>query len=185
MGYLPPERSLEKAGSMGISIPGGRFELIDGDGKVFDEPDRTGELVYYGANVTLGYAASGNDLSKGDERGGRLETGDMARRDVDGFYYIVGRKKRFLKVFGNRINLDDTERMLKSAFPQTDLACGGMDDLLYIFADNQDTLSQMKEYLCRKTGLHPSAFQTVYLEAIPHNESGKTAYGKLTKYYGQ
>jgi len=185
MGYLPPERSLEKAGSMGIPIPGGRFELIDEDGKAFNEPERTGELVYYGANVTPGYAVSGNDLSKGDEHGGRLETGDMARRDADGFYYIVGRKKRFLKIFGNRVNLDDAERMLKSAFPYTDLACGGVDELLYIFADHRDVLSQMKGYLCAKTGLHSSAFRTIYLETIPHNESGKIAYGELIKYYGQ
>lgn len=134
MGYLPPERSLEKAGSMGIPIPGGRFELIGADGDVLNASEETGELVYYGDNVTMGYATSGSDLAKGDERGGRLETGDMAKRDADGFYYIVGRKKRFLKLFGNRVNLDDAERMLLSAFPGEELACGGVDDRLYIFA---------------------------------------------------
>lgn len=183
MGYLPPEHSLRKSGSMGIPIPGGRFELIDEKGCVLDGPEKTGELVYYGGNVTLGYADSSEDLSKGDERGGRLETGDLARRDADGFYYIVGRKKRFLKIFGNRINLDDAERMLKSAFSDVNLACGGVDNLLYIFAEKADILPQLKEYLCAKTGLHPSAFRTVQLEAIPHNESGKTIYRELAKYY--
>lgn len=184
MGYLPPERSLEKVGSMGIPIPGGRFELTDRDGRTFDEPERTGELVYCGANVTLGYASSGDDLSKGDERGGRLETGDLARRDADGFYYIVGRKKRFLKIFGNRVNLDDAERILKGAFPGVNLACGGVDNLLYIFADRAEILPQIKKYLCGKTGLHSSAFRTMYLEVIPQNESGKTVYRELEKYYG-
>ena len=60
MSYLPPERALDKVGSMGIAIPGGRFELVDG------------ELVYYGDNVTLGYAECAEDLAKGDERHGRL-----------------------------------------------------------------------------------------------------------------
>ena len=112
MSYVPAERTIEKAGSIGIAIPGGRFELIDVDGSVISEPEKVGELVYYGDNVTLGYAQSREDLAKGDERHGRLETGDMAKRDADGFYFVVGRKKRFLKIFGNRVNLVEVEDLL-------------------------------------------------------------------------
>lgn len=61
MSYLPYERSLEKYGSMGIAIPGGKFSLIDVDGNVINEPEVTGELVYEGPNVTLGYAECGED----------------------------------------------------------------------------------------------------------------------------
>lgn len=183
MGYLPAERSLEKAGSMGVPIPGGRFELLDANDEIITEPLTTGELVYYGDNVTMGYAQSGADLALGDERGGRLVTGDMAQFDADGFYYIVGRKKRFLKIFGNRVNLDDAERLLKGAFPDKELACGGVDDKLYIFATEEEWLPQMKQFLSEKTGLHPTAFRTVRLDAIPYNESGKTVYRELTKYY--
>lgn len=104
-------------GAMGIAIPGGRFELIDVDGSVITQPGVTGELRYFGDNVTLGYAECAADLGKGDERGGVLETGDMAQMDAEGFYTIVGRKKRFLKLFGNRVNLDETERMLKGRVP--------------------------------------------------------------------
>jgi len=183
MAYLPPNRSIEKFGSMGIAIPGGRFELIDVDGTVFDEIDKTGELVYYGDNVTLGYATSGSDLIKGDERGGKLVTGDMAKMDADGYYYIVGRKKRFLKIFGNRVNLDDAERMLKSKFEVSDVACGGVDDKLYIFGSDESKLHDMKEYLAEKTKLNIVAFKTVKVDSIPHNESGKTVYKDLEKYY--
>ncbi|MFW5677994.1 MAG: AMP-binding protein, partial [Acetivibrio ethanolgignens] len=107
MGYLPAEKALDKAGSMGIAIPGGKFYLIDASHKEIDEPNITGELVYEGPNVTLGYAECGEDLIKGDERGGILKTGDMALFDEEGYYYIVGRKKRFLKIYGNRVNLDE------------------------------------------------------------------------------
>ena len=183
MGYLPADKAVEKQGSMGIPIPGGRFELIDVNDEGITEPDTVGELVYYGENVTMGYATSAADLTKGDERGGRYATGDMAKRDAEGYYYIVGRKKRFLKIFGNRVNLDDCERMLKAEFPSGDLACGGVDDRLYIFAVNEDDLSAMREYLAGKTGLNPSAFVTQHLESIPHNESGKVLYRELEKYY--
>ena len=81
MGYLPPDRALEKKGSMGIAIPGGQFQLIDVNGKQIVEPRVTGELVYEGKNVTLGYAECGSDLMKGDERHGVLETGYLAQFD--------------------------------------------------------------------------------------------------------
>lgn len=183
MGYLPPDKAVEKQGSMGIPIPGGRFELIDVNDEIITEPEMVGELVYYGANVTMGYATSATDLIKGDERGGRYATGDMAKRDADGYYYIVGRKKRFLKIYGNRVNLDDCERMLKAEFQGGDLACGGVDDRLYIFAVNETELPAMRGYLSDKTGLNPSAFMTRHLDAIPHSESGKVLYSELEQYY--
>jgi acyl-CoA synthetase (AMP-forming)/AMP-acid ligase II len=64
---LPHKDALSKVGSMGIAIPGGKFKLIDADGKEITEPDTVGELVYEGANVTLGYAEGGSDLIKSDE----------------------------------------------------------------------------------------------------------------------
>ena len=95
MGYLPAKKSLEKYGSMGIAILGGKFRLIDVNGNEVKEPNVIGELVYEGPNVTLGYAECGEDLVKGDERNGILQTGDMAQFESDGYYYIVCRKKRF------------------------------------------------------------------------------------------
>lgn len=185
MGWLPPQKSIEKQGSMGIAIPGGRFELIDSDGTVFDDCDKVGELVYYGPNVTLGYATNATDLVKADERNGRYETGDMAKRDSDGFYYIVGRKKRFLKIFGNRVNLDDCERMLKENFDGSEVACGGVDDKLYIFSLSDEKLLKMKVFLSEKTGLNTVAFETVKVDSIPKNESGKILYKELEKYYNE
>ena len=46
MGYLPPEKAVEKKGSMGIVIPGGKFHLIAADGRRITTPLTTGELVY-------------------------------------------------------------------------------------------------------------------------------------------
>lgn len=182
MGYLPWDKSLEKVGSMGIAIPGGRFELIGTQGEIIDRPGVTGELRYFGENVTMGYAQSGAELSLGDERCGVLETGDMAQMDADGYFTIVGRKKRFLKMYGNRVNLDETERLLKAAFPQCECACAGRDDHLMIFATDEGSLPAMRAFLSEKTGLNLSGFSTRYLPAIPKNDSGKTLYRELEKY---
>jgi acyl-CoA synthetase (AMP-forming)/AMP-acid ligase II len=178
MSYLPYQKSLEKYGSMGIAIPGGKFTLIDVNGEEITTPDVVGELVYQGANVMLGYAEQGGDLRKGDELGGILVTGDMAKRDTEGFYYIVGRKKRFLKIFGNRVNLDETERLIKAEF-DIDCACAGVDDKMTIFiAGNSDT-GKIKKFISEKTGLNAVAFFIKTISEIPKNEAGKTLYSKL------
>ncbi len=183
MGYLPSEYAVSKCGSMGIAIPGGKFHLIDVNGDTVTEPEVTGELVYEGANVTLGYAEKGEDLCLGDERGGVLQTGDMAKFDSDGFYYIVGRKKRFLKIYGNRVNLDETERLIKGHFEGIDVACGGVDDHMYLFVTNEDKAEEVKSFVASTTKLNPAAFKYVVIDEIPKNDSGKTLYKALEKYY--
>ena len=182
MGYLPPEKAAQKRGSMGIAIPGGRFHLIGGDGKEITTPHTTGELVYEGKNVTLGYAECGEDLEKGDERNGILETGDMVQFDEDGYYYIVGRKKRFLKIYGNRVNLDEIDRMIKGEF-EIEAASAGVDDHMYIFVTDEKYAEEAKSFVVHKTKLNPAAFQVVAVDEIPKNDSGKTLYKELEKYY--
>lgn len=189
MGYLPPELAHTKIGSMGIAIPGGRFELQAADGNVIDEAGLAGELVYYGNNVTMGYAICQKDLLKGDENHGCYFTGDIAVRDADGIYTIVGRKKRFLKLFGKRTNLQETEDILKSRYKEKDIACGGLDDHLYIFvSDEPGTESEalnkeMVSYISQKLGLHHSAFTVRTLDELPRNSAGKVLYHELEQYY--
>lgn len=182
MGYLPPEKAVEKKGSMGIPIPGGVFHLLGADGQEITEPMTTGELVYEGRNVTLGYAEQGEDLILGDERHGRLETGDMAQFDADGYYYIVGRKKRFLKIYGNRVNLDEIDRLIKGEF-EIEVASAGVDDHMYIFVTDEKIADSVRDFVIGKTKLNPAAFKVIVIDEIPKNDSGKTLYKELTKYY--
>lgn len=179
MSYLPFENAVEKYGSVGIAIPGGRFSLIDLDGREITSADTVGELVYEGENVTLGYALCRADLSKGDERKGRLVTGDMAKRDKDGYYYIVGRKKRFLKIMGNRVNLDEVEQILKAKFSQVDIAATGSDEHLLIYVTNKEAIHDVEAYLQEKTHLNSHTNEIRYIEKIPRNESGKILYKEL------
>jgi len=175
--YLPWKYSISKAGSIGIPIPHGKISIIDTDGNVITRPNTPGELIYYGDNVTLGYAECITDLVKGDENNCQLKTGDIAIFDDDGFYSIVGRKKRFLKIYGNRINLDEVECLLKAN--GFDCVVGGRDDLLRIFITDKSQLDVVKQFISKKIGLNHLSITSEYIATIPRNEAGKIQYGEL------
>ncbi len=175
MSYLPLEHALDKYASIGVAIPKGKFSLIDVNGNTIEEVDVDGELVYHGPNVSLGYAECRADLAKGDENHGVLHTGDVARRDTDGYYYITGRMKRFVKVWGNRCNLDATEQIVKSNVT-TRCACVGVDDKITIFVTEADLEENIVKLLVEKTGLNNKAFEVRMIDTIPVKSSGKIDY---------
>ena len=178
MSYLPHEFALSKLGSMGWAIPGGEFSIIDDHNEPVTGFEIVGELVYKGRNVSHGYAECGDDLIKEDENKGILITGDLTKRDSDNFYYIVGRKKRFIKLFGNRVNLDETERLLKNIIP--DCACIGEDDNMVVYINDYSREQEVREYLSMKTGINIKGFSIRHIDKIPKNSSGKTIYSGLS-----
>lgn len=182
MAWLPPEEADARYGAIGKPIPGGEFLLLNETNQPITTPNTQGELIYRGDNVALGYAECGEDLALGDRFSGTLHTGDIATFDEAGFYRIVGRKKRFLKIFGNRVGLDEMEALLKTAFPDVSLACDGRDDLLCIFLTDASRAAAVKQYAAQVSHLHASAFQTVILADIPKNPAGKTLYHRLKEH---
>lgn len=178
MSYLPYQQTLNKMGSIGIPIPGGRFALVDDQGNEITESEKSGELLYSGENVSLGYAESQHDLSLGDNNRGCLLTGDIAQADNEGYYYIVGRKKRFIKIFGNRVNLDASEQLLKVLCP--DVACTGRDDKMYIYTPQSGKEDEIRAFIAHKLGIHISAFVVRQIDDIPKNNSGKVLYSQLS-----
>ena len=184
MSYLPPEKSINKAGSIGIAIPGGKLWLEDEKGRVIEEADMVGELVYQGSNVFMGYAYSYEDLARGDERGGILRTGDVAKRDKDGDYYIEGRLKRFIKLFGYRINLLDVEKFLFDA--GYTVACTGQDDCLEIYLpdSNESQATWIKKLIVDHLQVALPGVVVYGIQALPRNESGKTQYAELKPQLG-
>lgn len=178
MAYLPAELARVKCGSIGRAIPNGKLYLVDEDGNEITTPGEIGEMVYEGPNVTLGYAQCGEDLLLGDERKGILYTGDMVKRDEDGCFYIVGRKKRFLKLWGYRVGLDECENIIKSQF-DVECACVGDDTCMRIYVTTEQCHEEIKRYIAEKTNINSGSFRVEYIEKLPRNEAGKILYSKL------
>lgn len=180
MAYLPADWLERKLGSIGQAIPGGRFELVDAQRQVLSAPGEKGELVYYGPNVALGYATTRADLARGDDWQGRLYTGDVAYRDADGCYFITGRLKRFLKIFGNRISLDEVEALLQHAYPEHEFLAYGQDDALRLAYVGAQPAEELSGFLARQLGLHRSAIRSEAVAALPRLGNGKIDYAALT-----
>lgn len=180
LAYLSPEMALRKIGSIGKAIPNGRLFLIDKNGKEIKQIEAEGELAYQGENVTLGYATNREELTKGDERKGVYFTGDLARRDCDGFYYICGRKSRFLKLYSYRVGLDECERLIETKFG-IECACVGTDNKMIIYVTDDERKDDIREYVANTTKIVKVAYEVRKIDQIPKNEVGKIMYSKLDK----
>ncbi|WP_217914700.1 AMP-binding protein [Miltoncostaea marina] len=173
MAYLPPALAEARPSAIGVPVPGGSLRLADVPEA--DEPG-VGELVYRGPNVMLGYAREAADLALGrvvDE----LRTGDLARRGPDGLLEIVGRRSRFLKLFGLRIDLDEVERML--AADGLAAACTGDDERLVVAVAGDGPRACLGPSLAGRLGVPASRVAVVAVERIPRGPSGKTDYPAL------
>ncbi len=168
--YVPPERLGEKVGSIGLPIPGGALAL-DGD---------SGEMIYRGPNVMMGYAQTREDLARGDELQGVLRTGELGRADEEGFFYVTGRQKRFVKLSGSRIGLDEVENMLQEELG-VPVAVGGRDDALVAWIETRDDAlpAQAARLFKERYGFHHSHYRLARVDQLPLLPSGKKDYAPL------
>jgi acyl-CoA synthetase (AMP-forming)/AMP-acid ligase II len=175
--YVPPDRSLEKAGAAGVPIPGGSLSLAPVEGM----PDAE-ELVYAGPNVMMGYADSRESLALGDELHGVLRTGDLGRQDADGFFYVTGRLKRFAKLFGSRVSLDDVEQAVEREHGVLAMA-SEVEGMLHIFTAPGARVPQpnlIRSGLGHLLGVPPAGIQVNLIAELPLTSSGKRNYKALT-----
>jgi long-chain acyl-CoA synthetase len=178
--YVPPERLAEKPGSVGIAIPGGQLRIDEqGFDRTLGHP--TGEVIYEGPNVMMGYASDPQDLVCGDELGGVLRTGDIGYLDDDGFMTLVGRSKRIAKVFGLRVNLDELEGQMRERGP---VAVVGGEDVIWVFCafGTDDSVSGLAQQMGQEFKLHHSALRFRRVAAIPTTTSGKIDYQQVERW---
>jgi len=131
-----------------------------------------------GPNVMVGYAENRADLAKGDELQGVLKTGDLARKDEDGYFYIIGRSKRFLKMFGKRFNLDEVEQILQCQL-EAPVACFGRDDFLQVAMEGNGDVDAVALQLREVLGLPKDAVSIVAMRHLPRTSNGKLDYPAL------
>jgi len=171
---LSPEKVSHKPSSVGQALQGGKLwlESVDAD---------NAQLCYSGENVMMGIANGIADLSL-PAQVATLTTGDLAYQDEEGDFYIVGRLKRFIKILGQRINLDEVEHFFTEQKVTT--VCTGRDDLLCCYfvmstMANEQGIEFYKKLLSQFLNIHSSYCLCFMIDKIPYFSSGKINYAYL------
>jgi len=175
MAYLPAALATEHPESIGVPIPGGEFRLEP----LADctEPG-VGELVFSGANVMMGYAETPADLVKGSGTG-ELRTGDIARKLPGGLYEVIGRKSRFAKVFGLRIDLDRLEEVLTAR--GTPARCVSTGETIHAFTTRHGDRGSLTSFIAAHCGIPPRTVHTAVIASEPRTSTGKVDFGALER----
>ena len=163
MAYLPPALAEAHPDCVGVPVPGGSFAIEDG------------ELVYSGPNVMLGYAHSPADLALG-RTVDRLRTGDLAER-VGDLYRVVGRRSRFVKAFGLRIDLERVEATLAASGVVA--GCADLDDRLVVAVEGDVDADAVRRSVAASCGLPPRAVVAHAVPALPRLCGGKVDYAAI------
>ena len=110
LAYLDPSELPRRIGSIGRAIPGVELSVIREDGSPAAVGD-VGELIARGANIARGYWQQPQETAQAFIDGA-YRTGDLAYQDADGFFFLVGRRKEFLKIGAHRVGPWEIEHAL-------------------------------------------------------------------------
>nr|WP_315032018.1 AMP-binding protein [uncultured Chryseobacterium sp.] len=170
MAYLTTDGLLEAETSIGTPVQGGDFSI---------DPD-TEELLFSHNSIYGGYAHTLKDLAS-YEQPAVLRTGDTAQKGKNGIYYITGRIKRIMKLFGIRLNLDEVEFILKNEMEGNTFVCLNFNDKkIIVLYDNQEIDPQViTETIKNKLRINPQYVRAEYIESFPLSPNGKINYPLL------
>ncbi len=170
MAYLTTDGLLEDETSIGTPVHGGDFSI---------DPDND-ELLFSHNSIYGGYAHTLKDLTS-YEQPAVLRTGDTAQKGKNGIYYITGRIKRIMKLFGIRLNLDEVEFILKNEMEGNTFVClNSNDKKIIVLYDNPEIDPQViTEIIKNKLRINPQYVRADLIESFPLSQNGKINYPLL------
>jgi long-chain acyl-CoA synthetase len=190
LSYLPPERLDDKLGSIGCGLRHTTLEVLRPDGTpVTAGSDEVGEIVAAGENICAGYWNDPQETAR-YFRGGKLFTGDMARRDADGFIYVVERSRDFIKALGNRVSPKEIEEVISELPDVVETAVIGVADDVWgeairayvsTVGASQLTADAVRRHCLQRLPPFKVPEQIEFLPRLPKTANGKIAKEELRR----
>jgi fatty-acyl-CoA synthase len=184
--FLPPEVALARAGSVGKPI---HYALarVTVAGQVAS-PGEVGELELSGPHVCLGYFR--NEAESGKALVGEwFRTGDLARTDADGFYYVAGRRKDMFISGGENVYPAEVEVVLMghpnvrdcAVVPVPDVRWGEVGCAFLVTDGSALTAETLRPWLKARLAGYKIPKFFVRRDELPRNQSGKVVKAELAK----
>ena len=193
-----PRAGTPKYGSIGYRLPYQELaiaEIENGEFKRFCDDDEAGVVIVRGPNVFPGYNDDfynqGAFVDTGDGNGKWLNTGDMGRRDKDGYFWLTGRKKELIIRGGHNIDPQQIEEPLMTHPAVALVAAVGRPDArvgempvayVELKPGSSVTEDELLAYASEKIGERAAVPKNVYiLDEIPLTAVGKIFKPTLTR----
>lgn len=189
---MTDEQSVSKSGSVGKPIFHSKMRLVDREGCDVP-PGETGELIISGPHVCSGYWNNPEATTEA-LRDGWFYTGDMARQDEDGFYYIAGRFKDMIISGGENIYAAEVEAVFREHPAVADAALIGIPDekwgevgmMIVVLKQGYGTNAEDLAEFCRgRLARFKVPKRIVFTPALPYSPYGKVIKSELKKQYAQ
>ncbi len=177
--FNPPD-GIQKEGSIGLPLPGIECRIIDEEDNELPAGE-VGELAVRGDNVMLGYYNQLDETLKA-LRNGWLHTGDLAKKDEDGYIYIVDRKKDMVIVAGLNVYPREVEEVIYQYPKVREAAVIGLADKLrgefvkafVVLKEGEECHSkELLRFMSEKLAAYKLPRHIEFVESLPKNSTGK------------
>ncbi len=189
---INPMNLTEYNGAIGLPVPSTQCKVIDEDGN--DLPvGEPGELCVYGPQVMKGYWQRPEETAKvlGDD--GWLKTGDMAKMDDKGYFYIVDRKKDMILVSGFNVYPNEIEDVVAAhpkvvevgAIGAPDEKSGEVVKVVVVRKDDSLSVKELREYCKQELTGYKVPKYVEFVDELPKTNVGKILRRELRDQYGE
>jgi len=188
--WLPHNEVRRKVGSVGFPIFHIDMKIIREDGATC-APNETGELLIRGPHVTTGYWNEPQATAE-TIKDGWLHTGDMARQDDEGYFYIAGRSKDMYISGGENVYPAEVEQVIYELPQVAEAAVIGVPDekwgevgkaIIVLKSGMQLSAEQVIASCRQKLAKYKIPKSVVFVETLPHTAAGKVLKHELRKQY--
>ena len=178
-----------KRGSCGTAYPGSDVKLVAEDGVTEVEDDEIGELVTRNPGLAAGYWKR-PDSNAEKFRDGWLHTGDLMRRDTDGYYYFLGRRDDMINVAGENVYPKEVEDLLLRhpgvrdvcVVPMPDAVKGSVPVAFVVESESGACGEEdLKQYTIELGAPYAHPRRIFFLDALPLGGTGKVDRAELAR----
>jgi len=190
--HCNPLYGKNKTGSIGMPLPDVEARIVDlEDGEKILPIGEAGELIIKGPQVMAGYYGLPKETSLAI-RDGWLFTGDIARMDEDGYFFLVDRKKFLIKVNGLQVWPNETEKVINSHPKVKECGIGGIPDkehgervVCWVVPEKEKIISKQEIINWCKHDLvgYKIPSEVIFVEKIPRTGVGKILRRQLIAEY--